>query len=127
MNYTIELLINGDKNVISYYQSAKDRWNKIMINHKNASPSQLSKELTSEQMWFEKNCGGRWIGQEIMVISGISQYYTTEKGFSDKKEKALLVYDALMMSYCSIEVKSIARDIAQSYYLIEDDFNAKYF
>ncbi|BCG10894.1 hypothetical protein [Buttiauxella agrestis] len=124
MHYTIELLIKGDKDVVSYYQSAKERWSEIMKENINPSTLELSKKLTSEQFWFEHNCGGRWVGQEIMVITGITQYYTTAIGFSKNKEKALLVYNALMMSYCSLEIKSITRDIAQSYYLIEEDFNA---
>ena len=56
----------------------------------------------------------------IMVISGITQFYTTSCGFGDDKEKAQQVYKAFMMSYCSIEVKGVAEDVAKSYNLNEE-------
>ena len=120
MHYTIELLIEGDKKVLSYYEKAKGRWRKILSENPDTTSDELSKILTNEQMWFEHHCGSRWVGQEIMVVTGISQFYTTTGGFDGNHDKALLVYEAFMKSYCSIEVKGAAEDVAKSYYLVEE-------
>jgi len=121
MHYTIEMILNEDVSILEYYRNAKERWGKILEEHWGRTNAlELSKLLTIEQFWFEQNCGGRWIGQEIMVIVGIVQFYSTEKGFEGNKEKALWVFDAFMKSYCSIEVKGKAQDVAKDYYLIEE-------
>lgn len=120
MNYTVEHLIAGDQEVLTYYQNAKNRWVKILSENSNANSDELAKVLSSEQFWFEHNCGSRWVGQEIMVVTGIAQFYSTARGFDDSREKALLIYEAFMKSYCSIEVKGAAEDVAKSYYLIEE-------
>jgi hypothetical protein len=75
--------------------------------------------LSAEQMWFERNCGARWVGQEIMVVSGIGMLYSTKAGFGDNADRARVLYDAFQQSFCSIEVKSIAREVAESYGLLE--------
>lgn len=120
MNYTIEHLIDGDENVLIFYKNAKERWDKILSENVDCSSDELAKVLSSEQFWFEQNCGSRWVGQEIMVITGIAQFYTTARGFDYNRDKALLVYEAFMKSYCSIEVKGAAEDVAKNYYLIEE-------
>lgn len=120
MHYTIEHLIDGDPAVIEYYKNAKERWKEILSKSERLNSDELAKKLSSEQSWFEENCGSRWVGQEIMVITGIAQFYTTACGFDQNKEAALLVYEAFMKSYCSIEVKGVAEDVAKNYYLIEE-------
>lgn len=123
MHRTIDLLIKGDDRILIYFKKALDRWNEILKSDSAKDVETLAKKLTSEQFWFEHNCGTRWIGQEIMVITGICQFYSISIGFEETKEKALLVYNAFMASSCSIEVKGDAKDVAKSYYLIdESDF-----
>ena len=123
MHYTTELLVQGDKNVLLYYNTALNRWRKILAEYASKSSEELAKELSSEQFWFEENCGSRWVGQEIMVITGITQFYTTERGFDENRHLALKIYRAFMQSYCSLEVKGVAEDVAKSYYLDEADSN----
>ncbi|HHG3121897.1 hypothetical protein [Vibrio parahaemolyticus] len=120
MHNTIEKLMLGDEDIVAHYSAARKLWEEIMDKFPDVNPSALSKELTSKQLIFEHSCGGRWIGQEIMVISGITQFYTISCGFGENKEKAIKVYKAFMMSYCSIEVKGVAQDVAKSYYLNEE-------
>lgn len=119
MHYTIEMLVNGNSEILEFYRKAKHRWKKILNENQNANSNELSKVLTNEQLWFEYNCGTRWIGQEIMVVTGITQFYSTDSGFDERKDQALLVYNAFMNSYCSIEVKGAANSVAKNYYLIE--------
>lgn len=123
MHYTTELLIQGDKDVLIYYCNALSRWRERLPKYAEMSLEQLAKELTVEQFWFEENCGSRWVGQEIMVVTGITQFYTTERGFDKDEHLALKIYHAFMQSYCSLEVKGVAEDIAKSYWLIDEDGN----
>jgi hypothetical protein len=116
MHYTTELLIEGNDDILTYYKNALDRWKKILFNNQNANSEELAKILTNEQSWFESNCGSRWVGQEIMVVTGICQFYTTALGFDKNEKKAKLIYDAFMKSYCSLEVKGMAEDVARRYF-----------
>jgi hypothetical protein len=122
MHFTIELLIKGDKKVCEYYQKAAQHWEEIWALPASRNVRDLAPLLSDEQTWFENNCGGGRVGQEIMAVSGIGMLYTTGPGFGDQVDKARLLYDAFQQSYCSLEVKIIARDIAQSY-LLEEKVN----
>ncbi|MEO6812182.1 MAG: hypothetical protein ABI353_23995 [Isosphaeraceae bacterium] len=119
MHFTIELLISGDQNVNKYYQAAVERWKDIWSRPASTEVIDLATMLSREQAWFEHHCGTRWIGQEIMVVSGFGMLYSTRVGFADQVEQAQLLYDAFQRSMCSIEVKVIARDMAESYRLFE--------
>ena len=120
MNYTVELLIGGDKHVLAYYKNALQRWNEILKLELSLQIDSLAKHLTKEQSWFEEHCGGSGIGQEIMAIVGIAQFYSTGKGFSDRN-RARTIYKALRRSYCSLDVKTHARRVAQDYRLLESE------
>jgi hypothetical protein len=120
MHYTVELLVNGDSNVGEYYRLAVERWKEIWAQPDSGNLARLATRLSNEQMWFEQKCGTRWVGQEIMVVSGFGMLYTTAAGFDQNIERARLLYDAFQQSYCSIEVKGIARDVAASYDLLEE-------
>lgn len=120
MNYTIEMLITGDKAVVEYYKKAKQKWAEIIKDNPTFNPEKFAKELSHHQLWFEHNCGGRWEGQEIMVVVGIGQFYTTMSGFEGENlKRALAVYDGFRRSFCSIEVKGCAEDVAANYSLLE--------
>jgi hypothetical protein len=121
MNYTIELLISGDEQVVSYYQVAKAKWKEIFEDNPNWDVEALAKELSTQQFWFESHCGGRFEGQEIMVVVGIGQFYSTLSGFKgDDLKKARLVYEAFRKSFCSLEVKGCAEEVATNYFLLEE-------
>ena len=111
--------MSGDRNVATYFESAKHRW--IELIQSNSLVEDLARTLSSEQFWFETNCGGRWAGQEIMVISGIAQFYSLDEGFGGRRHKALDIYNAFMRSQCSLEVKGEADRIAKSYFLFEEE------
>lgn len=115
MHYSLEMLVQGKSEVVDFYRTAAQRWSMIWKQKESHELSSLAKMLTSEQSWFEKNCGGRWIGQEVMVVSGLAGLYTTAAGFDAELPRARLLYDAFQSSYCSVEVKSIAEEVARSY------------
>lgn len=117
MRYTIEKLISADTDILSYYKKALELWDTIL--EPKPDYLELSKVLPAKQFAFEHQCGGRWIGQEIMVITGITQFYKIEDGFGERKDSAILVYKAISNSYCSMEVKSVTEQVAKYYFLTE--------
>jgi hypothetical protein len=119
MHYSLELLVQGKSEVVSFYQAAAEHWREIWSREESNDLASLADLLTSEQRWFERHCGGRWVGQEVMVVSGLAGLYTTESGFDDNLPRARLLYDAFLSSYCSVEVKSMAEKVARSYDLLE--------
>jgi hypothetical protein len=119
MNYTVEMLVRGQAEVINYYRLAAERWREIWGRPEASQLEQLARMLQAEQMWFEQNCGGRWVGQEIMVVSGLAGLYSTATGFDCNEPRARLLYDAFQSSLCSVEVKSIAQEVARSYDLLD--------
>ncbi|MGE5301451.1 MAG: hypothetical protein ACM3MB_10925 [Acidobacteriota bacterium] len=113
-----ELLINGDERIMHYCRSAKEKWSVIIEKHPSFDLDNLSEELSSSQPWFEENCGGQKLGQEIMVTVGIGQFYTSKKGFdSDNLKKARAIYEAFKRSNCSTEIKEEVDKIAADYRL----------
>lgn len=119
MHYTVEMLVCGQAEVIDFYRLAAERWRQIWGMPEASELGQFARLLTHEQSWFEKNCGGRWVGQEIMVVSGLAGLYSTAAGFNGNEDRARLLYDAFQSSFCSIEVKSIAEEVARSYDLVD--------
>jgi hypothetical protein len=119
MHYSVEMLVHGHLEVIDYYRLAAERWQEIWSRPEASRLEQLARMLQHEQMWFEKNCGGRWAGQEIMVVSGLAGLYSTLTGFDVNEKRARLLYDAFQSSFCSVEVKSVAEEMARSYDLLD--------
>ena len=119
MHYTIEKIIKGDGRVIAWYEAALKMWKTILSETGTCDVRKLAARVTIEQPTFERACGGRWCGQEIMVVAGICQFYSTEIGFQDHEAEVLAIYDAFQASYCSLVVKSIADDVANAYSIKE--------
>jgi|SRR6056297_2921274 len=115
MHLTIEKLINGDEEIIIYYQKSKEIWNNILDEIDINDVDKLAEQLTDKQLEFELNCGGQNLGQELMVVVGIAQFYSTDRGFENSLKKAKLVSEAFSISMCSLEVKYCAKEISRSY------------
>lgn len=115
MHDTIERLINGDKSVVDNFVEAKARWSRILVNVRTEDVKDLAARITTEQSWFERHCGGRWPGQEVMVWAAFASLYTTAGGFEENAESAKKLAKAFAASMCSLEVKSGARAAAESY------------
>jgi hypothetical protein len=115
MRYTIEALCQGNADVLEWYDRARGRWDEIFQEVDPLDEKTLAERMTREQRWFEKHCGGRRVGREIMVITGIARFYSTQSGFDDSGAKARSVADAFAGSSCSVEVKSHARVAVRMY------------
>ncbi len=113
MEHTIEALIKGDPEVVNNYARGAKRW--VVILRTNPSGLPLAERLPIEQAWFEINCGGRRLDQEVMAVTGITHLYTTADAFGDNQESAQRVSAAIQASTCSVEVKGVADRMAQLY------------
>lgn len=113
---TFELLNKGDKSVIDIYKDAHAMWDEIFA--KEWTASNLSDTLGSVQTTFEyklKKYGlNRWEGQEIFVITGLT-YFDNDYDMNDNKAKEVSL--AFEMSWCSIEVKSLAKRLSKALYI----------
>lgn len=130
MFFTFDEIIKGNKKLLNWYEESLALWGKILKPYDLKESSQvgkISKALFEYQSNFEAICGNRSIGKEIMAISGILQFYNINTGFDDewdkpeeyRRKKAKNLYNSIMLSGCSLEVKSNAKRIAKFYGLIE--------
>jgi len=113
MNLTIEKLLKGDKKVQDYYKKAMENWENILLKSVEEEDRELQDLISDEQETFEKECGGRELGQEIMAIVGIYQFYSNSTGFSENVGQAMKVYKAIQNSDCSEEVKIMSEEAAK--------------
>jgi len=118
---TLEALIQGKADIVEYYNNGTLLWQQIKESVEFNDVNTLAQELTNRQIQFEVQCGGRWLGQEIMAIIGIGQFYSSEIGFDATFEDALKVMNAFAQSYCSIEVKWQAEKTAKIFSLTENN------
>jgi len=131
MFYTLNELMLGHSNVVNWYQDAIKLWSGILkdIDIKDSKTiGLLARELNIHQSRFEQACGDRSSGKEIMAITGIIQFYNINTGFEDewdkkntfRKKKAKNIYNAILFSGCSVEVKMTAKKVAKFYGLVGD-------
>lgn len=119
MSRTFDLLRRRDSKVLDAYYEANRLWGEVLCNIEDNyfSPS-LAQSLSSLQMRFEyqlKKYGfDRWEAQEVMVFSGLSFYLENNRR---DRYKANLISEAFEMSYCSVEVKSLAKRASSLFYL----------
>ena len=114
MHYTIEALVTGE-DAYAWYRDAIQHWQEVLSGIDPTDAKAIAVLASNEQMWFEHSCGGRFIGQEVMVVSGIGQYYRTLDGFADRLEQARAMYNGLSKSACSTEIHHHADEMARSY------------
>lgn len=114
LSYTIEALVTGEQEILDSYQNAVRLWREILRSPESATVEGLAGMLWSWQGRFERECGGRYVGQEVMVAVGFYQYYTTAAGFGENLLAARRVADAFEASMCSLEVKFYASRLAQA-------------
>jgi hypothetical protein len=72
-------------------------------------------------MCAKQDCGGRWPGQEVMVLAGFGALWTSAKGFGRDFSRARMLHQAFQASWCSNEVTGRALDMAVEYGLTEEE------
>jgi len=116
--YTVLNLLNGDQELVTYYQNAKQLWDEIWRDYHSLNVDGLAELLHQKQLTFEYRCGGKHLGQEIMVWTGFGLLYDARVGFEgENREKALMLKEAFQKSSCSLGVKHKAREAAKAFYL----------
>ena len=114
-------LLKGNVQVVQYYQIAKQKWDVFFKTHQDQPMSVWATWLTDEQIsFFEHQCGGRSLGQEVMAWSGFGALYSTRVGFEDNLALAKKLATAFANSSCSVEVKGQAARAAVSFHLDEE-------
>lgn len=114
-------LTKGDDSILKYFKHIKIKWDEILKEFKWESPKAVENMrslISSHQYVFEELAYNDWLGQQIMVIVGINQYYSIYEGFTDANErKVRIILEAIESSSCSREVKQIANEISTLYYI----------
>jgi hypothetical protein len=119
MHYTIEKLMHSKEPVQQYFIAAQQKWAEILADIDSISTANLAETLSSQQDWFESNCGGRLPGQEIMAWSAFGYFYSTHSGYGDNEAKVKKLAEAFQSSTCSSEVLGHAEDAVKLYYVNE--------
>lgn len=115
---TLEKLIKGDIEILDAYKRVKEKWDEILKDFDWDAENAVEKiaELVSfYQIPMEHIAGERWLGQEIMVIVGIGQFYSSEVGFEANLKEAKTIYNGFLTSMCSLEVKYHAENVGIMY------------
>ena len=122
MNKIIEYeLVRGIDKIALYFHNAREKWVEVSTEIGLDDVPSLAKWCTVNQNWFEQNCGGEWLGQEVMVTSGIVGLYNPHGQWNEESRRtASIVYRAIIHSQCSREVKHKAQSIAEIYRLVSD-------
>lgn len=128
---TLEKLINGDADIVGAYKRVKRKWDEILkdFNWDAENAIEVMAQLVTQyQIPIEHIAGERWLGQEIMVIVGIGQFYSSELGLEANIKEAKIVYNGFLTSMCSLEVKYHAENVGNIYGINEysDDDSDNY-
>ena len=113
---TFDLLKNGDDSILKIYTKAYDLWKKEL--KEKRSVSELADRLGKFQIEFEwaleKHGLDRHESQEVMVFSGLT-FYRDES--YEGKERSEKIREAFEISFCSLEVKSLAKRFSKTLFL----------
>jgi len=120
MHLTIEALREGES-VSAYWRAAFAKWRDLLKAIDTTRIADLAEAIGEAQReFFERECGGRSMGQEVMAWSAIAYFHDAEEAsFGDDAERARKVYDAIQLSHASLDVKVHAERAAITYDLFE--------
>jgi len=118
---TLERLIAGDEEIVTYFRRAAAIFDELYGPLRDADVKDWAKWLTDAQLDVEHVCAmDRGFGKEIMPWVAMAVLYSTAKGFENNRPLTIKLVQAFANSMCSAEVKSETRRVAQSYYLDQE-------
>jgi hypothetical protein len=127
MKLTLSALLEG-KPVEGWYRQAKDLWMEILVGVDPTDPDAIARVAGASQRRFEEITGDRFsgtddylYGQEVMVVAGIMRYWPSHRGFRDDVAEVKAMYNGLMRSGCSVEVKTSVEEIAAIFPELKDE------
>lgn len=107
------------RDIQPHYRGALEIWDEVLGDKDPLTESKVESASVS-QMRFERECGGRFIGQEIMVISGVLYFYDEDAGFNGDRPLAEALLRNLYHSKMSTKVKFHVEDVAELFNLDVD-------
>ena len=112
MLMTIAKLVNGSDYLKDYYIRAVERWEELWQRPEWGQIYQMAAILPKEVDWFRANCGGGWLAEEIMVVSGFGAIWAKqEQDEAAKREEMLLLYSAFAQSDVPVQVLAMAQQM----------------
>ncbi len=119
MQYMIDLMLHSTRPVPQYFATAGSKWKELLGDISSVSVGVLARRLADNQRWFELNCGGRPVAQEIMAWSAFGSLYNVRTAFEQNMGDAEKLAKAFATSLCTPEVKHHAESAARSYRVAE--------
>jgi len=104
MELTLLKLINNEEEILEYYKNAEKLWEKIWNSKESQNEKELADLITSYQFYFEDQCGGRDIGQEIMVWSGYAYLIKKTEAKPETNSELNKFINAFDKSHVSSEI-----------------------
>jgi len=115
MKATLQLLIDGDTHAVEYYQNALNLWREILedpgVNDINA----LAQEISIQKQNFELSCGGVPCAHEIMILTGIAQFFDECGEFCEDSGRLEAVLRALGQCHFGNEKRNLLQNTAHLY------------
>ncbi|MDW3863845.1 hypothetical protein QI362_00820 [Staphylococcus saprophyticus] len=104
LKLTFEKLMNGDSDIAKYYKNANDLWEKIWNHPKSQNVDDLAQLIGSYQYYFEENCGGEYLGKEIMGWSGYVYLLKSDSDDLFVNNRIDALKEAINKSFLSSEI-----------------------
>ena len=115
MQYTLEALLKGQEKILEYYEHAKTHWDELFADAQ-AADSWAAWIAREEKAYFEPECGGMFVGREVMAWSAFASLYSIQFGWQDDKlVLARKLIDGFAESTCSEETKAAAVEAERLY------------
>lgn len=120
MHETIEMLMQGDGEVVAYFVAARVKWAELLHDVCEISVTDLAERISIALEWFEANCGDQQCGREVMAWSGFASIYSNQDGYRRPgrgANEAVKLAEAFAAAFLGDEIKEYARKAAESYYI----------
>jgi len=118
----IQRLLEGDRQIVSQFTSAREFWTSFFADKANWSSQQLAEVLGGQQFSYERIFDhDRPFAKETMPFTCLGTLYDEVNGWEDNRDLAINVAKAFLTSTVSIEVRAYAVEAIKLYDL--DDYD----
>lgn len=118
LGLTFSKLLNGNHEIVEYYQNANRLWSEFWEEEKNSSSLDLPDLVNRFQNNFEDECGGTRLAKEIMGWSGYIYLLESQEKWDISKVAKL--DNAISNSTVSIEIKIYSDNAIKFFELLEE-------
>jgi len=114
---TIELLLKGDQEIVEIYRRAQLIWKETLRKGKKLSQRDFATLVHDSENEFIALCRDKYLGCEVMGISGIGQFYSTRQTVRtmSNPRKARRIWFAMHEARVHVETMNAASGIAHLY------------